>query len=328
MSKTLDQKLAKITSGTYDPRDFIIADAKDGDMAFGCQTAGWDQATNRFRPLQAYRDDIERVTQSGLIDIMLMSMSTSEIMAEKSLFAGTGVTAAVRYNDTTDIWHPRGATYNPGQALPFRSARLDRVSPITDLGLYSITFYNDLARDHDTLEKYCRFREEAADLNLRHFLEVFNPNCPVAAGDHDFGSYNNDMIVRALAGVTKQDRPVFLKAAYNGPRATEEIAGYDPENIVFGILGGAAGTTRDCLELIKQAEKYGARVALFGRKIYYSENSVLMLRAMRNVLEHGLSSADAVKAYHADLAAHGIRPHRDLHDDLALSDPLLQQHAG
>jgi hypothetical protein len=49
---------------------------------------------------------------------------------------------------------------------------------------------------------------------------------------------------------------------------------------------------------------------------------------MRNVLEHGLSSADAVKAYHADLAAHGIRPHRDLHDDLALSDPLLQQHAG
>ena len=33
--RTLDQKLAKIKAGTYTPADFIIADAKDGDIGFG-----------------------------------------------------------------------------------------------------------------------------------------------------------------------------------------------------------------------------------------------------------------------------------------------------
>lgn len=326
MTKTLDTKLSKIAAGAYTPADFIIADAKDGDMAFGCQTAGWDAAVGKFRSITAYRDDMIRVCDSGLVDIMLMSVSTGEILSEREIFAKSAVTPAVRYNDTTDIWHPRGNTYNPGQALPFRSARLDRVAPITDLGLYSITFYNDLIRDHDTLDQYCRFRDEASDLNLRHFLEVFNPNYDVSCGDHDFGAFNNDMIVRTLAGVAKRDRPIFLKAAYNGPRATEEIAGYDPQNIIFGILGGAAGTTRDCLELIKQAEKYGARVALFGRKIYYSEDSVTMLRAMRRVLEDGISSDEATKAYHADLAAQGIAAHRELADDLELTEAVLKSN--
>ncbi len=84
------------------------------------------------------------------------------------------------------------------------------------------------------------------------------------------------------------------------------------------MLGGGAGTTRDCLELIHQAEKYGARVALFGRKIYYSENSVLMLRAMRRVIEERISSEEGVKAYHADLKAAGIAAHRTLADDLVV----------
>lgn len=33
--KDLDRKLAKIHAGKYKPTDFIIADAKDADMAFG-----------------------------------------------------------------------------------------------------------------------------------------------------------------------------------------------------------------------------------------------------------------------------------------------------
>ena len=40
MTKRLDQKLARMRSGAYRPTDFIIADAKDGDMAFGCPTPG------------------------------------------------------------------------------------------------------------------------------------------------------------------------------------------------------------------------------------------------------------------------------------------------
>ena len=156
--------------------------------------------------------------------------------------------------------------------------------------------------------------------------EVFNPLFPVATGDTAFADYNNDCIARCLAGVSRLDRPVFLKASYNGPRATEDIASYDPEHLTFGILGGGAGTTRDCLELILQAEKYGARVALFGRKIYYSENSVLMLTAMRRVIEERITSEEGVKAYHADLERAGITPHRELDVDIELTDALLAQH--
>ena len=36
----LDEKLARIQSGDYRRRDFIIADAKDGDMGSGITTGG------------------------------------------------------------------------------------------------------------------------------------------------------------------------------------------------------------------------------------------------------------------------------------------------
>lgn len=323
MTKRLDRKLATIRAGAYSAADFIIADAKDGDMAFGCATPG-KRPDGRFKPLRAYRDDMARVVASDLVDIMLMSVSSAEVLTREGVFARTDVTPAVRYNDTTDIWHPRGGSYGKSPALPFRTAVLERTRPITDLGLYAVTFYNDLEQDYQTIEDYAAFRDDAAEAGVRHFLEVFNPAFPVDTGSAEFAAYNNDMIARILAGVSRLDRPIFLKAAYNGPAATEEIAAFDPENLIFGILGGGAGTTRDCLELIAQAEKYGARVALFGRKIYFSEDSVLMLTAMRRVLEERISSQEGVKAYHADLAAAGIAPHRALADDLEITEDLLK----
>lgn len=323
MTRRLDRKLANISGGLYRPTDFIIADAKDGDMAFGCAVAG-KGADGRMKPLRAYRDDMIKVTESDLVDIMLMSVSSAEVLTREGAFAKTDVTPAVRFNDTTDIWHPRGGTYAQSPALPFRTAVLDRVKPVADLGLYAVTFYNDLEQDIHTLEEYALFRDEASEAGLRHFLEIFNPATPVDTTTGDFAAYNNDMIARLLAGVSRLDRPIFLKAAYNGPAATEEIAGYDPENLIFGILGGGAGTARDCLELVKQGEKYGARVALFGRKIYYAEDSVLIVKAMRRVIEDGISSAEGVKAYHADLALAGIAPHRALADDLELTEDLLK----
>lgn len=323
MTKRLDRKLANISAGAYRPTDFIIADAKDGDMAFGCATPG-KGSDGKFKPLRAYRDDMVKVTESDLVDIMLMSVSSAEVLTREGVFARTEVTPAVRLNDTTDIWHPRGAVYAQSPALPFRTAVLDRVKPVADLGLYAVTFYNDLEQDIHTLEEYAVFREEASEAGLRHFLEVFNPAMPVETTTRDFAAYNNDMIARLLAGVSRLDRPIFLKAAYNGPAATEEIASYDPENLIFGILGGGAGTARDCLELVKQGEKYGARVALFGRKIYFAEDSVLMVKAMRRVIEEQISSEEGVKAYHADLAKAGVTPHRTLADDLELTEDLLK----
>lgn len=323
--KRLDRKLAAIRAGEYTPADFIIADAKDGDMAFGMQTPG-KAADGRWKPLRAYRDDMIEVTRSDLVDIMLMSLSSAEVLNSEGVFARGQVTPAVRLNDASDIWNMRGGRYLGEPALPFSTARLSRTRPVADLGLYAITFYNDLARDAATLDAYNRFVIEAQGAGVRHFLEVFNPQTNVATPD--FWAFNNDAIARALAGMSHQDRPIFLKAAYNGPRATEEIASYDPENLIFGILGGGAGTTRDCLELIRQAEKYGARVALFGRKIYYADNSVLMVRAMRRVLEEGLSSEEGTKAYHDDLQKAGIKPQRALKDDLEVTETLLKDNMG
>ena len=47
-------------------------------------------------------------------------------------------------------------------------------------------------------------------------------------------------IIRALAGVTGEQRPLFLKVAYNGSDVLAELARHDP-SLVVGVLGGSAG---------------------------------------------------------------------------------------
>ena len=328
-AKRMDRKLASIVAGSYTPKDFIIADAKDGDMALGTGTSGPEfgsdgKPTGRMRPLQVYRDNMEKMVKSETIDIMLTSLSSGEYLTRKGTFADSDVTPAIRLNDGSDIWHWRGANYKHLPTMPFRTARLDRVKPIADLGLYALTFFNDLEQDHRSLDAYAQFRDEASAQGVRHFLEVFNPQFEVKAKDADFATYNNDAIARCLAGVSRLDRPVFLKVVYNGPRATEELASFDPGNLIVGILGGASSTTRDTLEMVGQAERYGARVALFGRKIFFAEDSIGIVRAMRRVIEDRIGSEEATRAYHDELGKAGIRPKRSLADDLEITDPSLK----
>ena len=56
------------------------------------------------------------------------------------------------------------------------------------------------------------------------------------------------MIARTLAGMTESQRPLFLKMAYHGPRALEELINYDP-HLIVGMLGGSAGTTHDAFHM-------------------------------------------------------------------------------
>lgn len=55
-----------------------------------------------------------------------------------------------------------------------------------------------------------------------------------------------------MASLTRAERPEFLKAAYNGPQALEELAAHDP-TMVVGVLGGGGCTHRDTFELVAQA---------------------------------------------------------------------------
>jgi hypothetical protein len=328
--KSLERKLARIRSGAYTAQDFIIADAKDADMAFGLTSPGpVRDASGEFTPEFATRapflEAIREMTRSGLVDIMLTSASTAEILAGEGLYCDSEVTPAVRYNDTTDIWYPRGGRYGIEPSRPFRTARVPRVRGFADLGLYSVTFSNDLRRDLATLEAYSDFRSEAADLGVRHFLEVFNPAFDIGVARDEMGFFIGDSIVRLLAGVVAAEHPVFLKIMYNGRRAMEALASYDPERLIVGILGGAKGTTRDAFELIFRAESAGARVALFGRKINLAQSPLDLVRLMRAVVAGDLSAEEAVKAYHGVLQEKGIRPALSLQDDLQISDPLLRQ---
>lgn len=330
--KTLDTKLARIRAGQYKPTDFIIADAKDGDMGFGAGAPGpvydaSNRPTDRMRPIADYHAGMREMVRSGLVDIMLTSVSSAEALAKDGTYTDTPVTPAVRLNDTTDIWNLRGAAYRAHPARPFRTARLSHARAVADLGLYSVTFYNDVDRDLETLRAYAAFREEAEAAGMRHFLEVFNPAFPIDTGEVDLGFFINDCIARALAGIAAAERPLFLKMAYNGPRAMEELASFDPANLIVGILGGAAGTTRDTMELIAQAERYGARVALFGRKIWHAESQVDIVRLMRAVVEGQATPKQAVKLYHDALAKVGIRAKRPLEEDCEITEPVLKAGA-
>ena len=327
--KSLDKKLKTITAGKYKPTDFILADAKDPDYAFGARGNGaldYLDQSGPHRSIPQFLDSIRAIVKQKQMDIMLGSVSNIEKLAAGGLFEKSAVTPAIRANDTTDIWLPRGASYSKEPSRPWRTANLAHARKFADLGLYSVTFNNILDRDYATIEAYADFRADAVKHKFRHFLEVFNPNAPQNLDPAVMPFYVNDMIIRVLAGVSRAERPAFLKMPFNGRKAMEELASHDP-SLIIGILGGSAGTTRDCFELLSQGERSGARVALFGRKINLAESPLDLVALFRPVLQADVTPAEAVKAYHGVLAKKNLAPMRRLEDDMAITESVLEGSA-
>ena len=328
MNKSLDFKLDKIRNGNYQNTDFIIADAKDGDMGGGVFAPGpMLDNPEKPKPYKAYLQAMREMTDSGLIDIMLMSSSSAEILTDEKIFQNSAVTPAVRYNDTTDVWGQRHSNYKKFPSRNFRTAHLGSVSKFVDLGLYSITFSNNLETDVESLWGFRAFLEDLANHDLRYFLEVFNPQIDIGISEEQIPAYVNDCILKCLAGLTRKEQPLFLKMPYNGPKAMEELCSYDPKGLIVGVLGGGKGTTRDTFELVRQSEKFGARVALFGRKINLAESPLNLVRFMRSVIEGKLGSLEAVKEYHDCLHKDGITPKMDLEKDQKITETVLLEDA-
>jgi hypothetical protein len=352
--KSLDTKLAEVKANTSS-RAFIIADAKDADMAFGVRAPGprsylsgrgerparfspeiWTRAEYGYRNLPEFLDIIREVVHQGLVDIMLMSAYVNEqLTIKEGVFRNSHVTPAARANDATDVWAVRHGCYTGEPAQPFRTATIDQIQcgklecdrttdafPGANLGLYSVTFLNELEQDRETLLAFKEFREEAERKKFRYFLEVFDPNVKTAVPAEKLGEFINDNIIRSLAGVPESGRPLFLKIVYHGPRAMEELAQYDP-NLVVGILGGSAGTTYDAFRLIHDAQKYGARVALFGRKINNAEHQLAFIEMLRLITDGKVTPDEAVRAYHGVLQARNIKPKLPLEKDLELTDQTM-----
>ncbi len=244
--RRLDRKLRAIAAGRYTPDDFVIADAKDADMGFGLTAAGAVDGVpagvlgpGRYQTRERYLDDMRAQANHGVVDILLTSASNGERLASDGSLPDD-LTLAIRANDTSDVWVGRGAGYATMPSRPFRTVDLAAIRPFCDLVLYSITFNNDLEADLVSLEAYAAFRREAAAIGMRHFLEVFNPNAPSRLEPDEVAAFVNDSIVRALAGVTQAQRPVFLKLGYNGADALLELTEHDP-SLVVGIYGGTVG---------------------------------------------------------------------------------------
>lgn len=343
MQKSLDRKLAAIHADPSGAKDFILADAKDADMAFGIGAPGKSPEAHsrevRMRTLAEYRQNIRDVIRQELVDIMLMSASTNDLLTNgERLFDNSPITPAARANDTSDVFVVRGGHYLEPPAKPFRSAALDHIQcghvecrpeerqRGANLGLYSVTFNNRLEDDLRTLEEYNNFRLEAEAKGFRHFLEVFDPNAPRDLDAEQMPPFINDMIARTLAGVAQAGRPVFLKIVYHGPRAMEEIVAYDP-HLVVGILGGAAGTTYDAFKMLAEAQKYGARAALYGRKINSAECQLGFIEMLRLIADRQISPEEAVRAYHGVLQRLKIRPNRPLEDDMQLQSGIMSYGA-
>src|SRR5437667_11540885 len=97
--KSLDAKLARIHGDPHGAKDFSLAAAKDADMALAIGAPGRSPEAHsgelRYRSLAEFRAVIEQIVEQALVDIMLLSASTSEVLTiHKRLFEKSPVTPA------------------------------------------------------------------------------------------------------------------------------------------------------------------------------------------------------------------------------------------
>src|SRR5205807_3247824 len=83
-AKSLDLKLKRIHADPHGCKDFILADAKDADMALAIGAPGKSPEAHsgelRYRTLAEFRDIIVQIVAQQLVDVMLMSASTSDVL--------------------------------------------------------------------------------------------------------------------------------------------------------------------------------------------------------------------------------------------------------
>ena len=313
------QKLARMRAQCDTRDDFILVDARDADMAGGM--SAFCRPGQGMMTKAEFLADIQNVVSHDLVDMVLVSVSTHEDLLASHLTTLRDIQLAVRANDSSDLWRIRAGTYESQKSLPFRTATLDQA--LCHFGLYSLTFNGEASHDVMVLDQFRAFRREARETGFEYFLEVFNPN-QTDIDPGDFGDFLNDMITRCLAGMRRDEMPHLLKIPFNTTESLSSLCRFDPR-MVIGIMGGGSGTTRDCLELLGQAQQAGARAALFGRKILHAEDPVLMLGMMRSVTDGVLTPAQAVEFYHQGLAERGMTPRLCVRDDCEITETRLSR---
>ena len=130
MQKSLDQKLARILANPSST-DFILADAKDADMAFGLSAPGRSpehhSQEGRFRTLDEYRQLMREIVAQGYVDIMLMEpLERSAHDPRTALRQPHHARRAGKRHDRHLLAGGQVA-YSGQPSMPFRSATIDHI---------------------------------------------------------------------------------------------------------------------------------------------------------------------------------------------------------
>jgi len=90
-----EEKIARMRAGKDTRYDFILADAKDSDMAAGISAMGNRRnprtGQSLFRTRPQYLSEIQSIIRQDIVDIMLTSVSILEDLLERDAFDGTKV---------------------------------------------------------------------------------------------------------------------------------------------------------------------------------------------------------------------------------------------
>ena len=266
-------------------------------MAFGIAAPGRSPEHHaqegRFRSLDEYRQLIRENVRQGLVDIMLMSASTNEVLTiaraavrRQRRHAGRAGQRRQRHlggpgrrlrcgNRSARSAPPRSTRRCAASPAASRASRsraptwASTPSPSTTTWPWTTARWRPIGRSARRRPPRTSATSSKSSIPTRR-----NRPCP------DLARFVNDMIVRTLAGVAGKARPLFLKIVYHGPAAMEQLAGYD-SRLIVGILGGSSGTTFDAFQQLWEAKKYGARAALYGRMINNSEHQLSFIEHLR-----------------------------------------------
>lgn len=311
MTKTLQRKIRALLADASNSAEFILADAKESDLALAGVPAVLERSLERpdasfpYRSRGAYLDQILELIEDSPLDLMVVSREVAGSMAGAGgAFEHSRVSPSVRVQSGRDL-----RARAPGESGPL---------PLFGLGLS-----RDRALDQAELDAYDRFRLDVGVVRGGHLLELYPASGRDGGPPQRVDDVLDDRLLHSLLESPPWARPTLLQVPYYGPRLMERLAGCLP-GIAVGVLGGAPGTTFDAFQLLAEAGRNGARAALFGRRIGAAEHQAAFVRLMDVVARREASPAEAVHAYHGVLQGLGIRPLRELGEDLQPSSQLLR----
>ena len=224
---------------------------------------------------------------------MLVSVSTLERLGSE-IFAASRVTPAVRVNDTTDIWGPRGGltrTSRRGRSEPLRSPA--RATIGCDLGLYSITFNNRVEDDLRSLEAFAASARRRSGAVCATSWRCSTPTWrrdspPSRRPGHTSGTAS----CAPSRGSPGRSAPASSRSPTTARARCPSSAPTTPSSW-SGSWAGRPAPTATRFTLLADAQRDGARVALFGRKIKLAESPLELVRHMRRVVDGEHSPEEA-----------------------------------